>query len=704
MRFSWFLKSVLVLLISTPLFAATSAATYYVSPNGNDNFSINTILTPWKTIAHVNSFQFQKGDTVLFMSGGTWREELIPKTSGVNFGAYLTGAKPVISGANLYSTGWTALGGSTTVWKVSLGSTYQPEQVWFNTVLGFPVSATSAIIAPNQWYSAGGILYVYSKTNPGTAFKAPGVEAAQRDSAMEIEHVSNISVSGIAFVNPNYTSIDIDVTAAGVLTFTNDLWAGAQYEGLRAQSGTQVVTNCEGLNNGVGIGVSGGDGLTINNSILSGNITGALEIYGTFAPSTIVQSTLTGNATADPNYATIRNYSPYALTISKSIYLPNPTNSIAENYIGLTDDGTNINSSPAFSKRAAPLIVIPYVDDYINLGVAQSVSALAHQYGCTLSYALNTKLVTPTDWLAVSALQKAGDEIVAHTRSHSDLANNNVVTIQYTGPATSATMSINSSIEKLQTFLNGSTTPDLNVDISNTWNGIADICAVITSNPAYTCVAQPNQLYFTPALLANVTNVNILQPYLAGAASNYLTWEVEGAIADIEANLPGYTVQSFATPFTSSSPAVETHIEGAKVFANRNGVLTANLAPNGNWLLSTLDLYNMAAIWVPSGFDATKPTSSAAAIVEGMGASGGVIGIYAHGYDEFTLAGWQTFFQNLQSMGATCMTLSQATQFIKQNGTLVPDGTGKNWVQSVPLTPSFQTTATSPTQGAHGLQ
>jgi hypothetical protein len=65
---------------------------------------------------------------------------------------------------------------------------------------------------------------------------------------------------------------------------------------------------------------------------------------------------------------------------------------------------------------------------------------------------------------------------------------------------------------------------------------------------------------------------------------------------------------------------------------------------------------------------------------------------------------WQTLFQNLQTFGAKCMTMSQATEYIQQNGTLVPDGTNKNWVSSVPLKPNLANTATSPTQGAHGLQ
>jgi len=684
------------ILVAAPLFATT----YYVSPAGNDSYPGTSQTTPWKTIAHVNSVSFASGDTVLFLSGAIWREELITSSTGVTFGAYGTGARPIISGANVYTSGWTSAGGN--IWQVLVGP-YEPEQVWFNTVLGQPVTSQAAILAPNQWYFANtGYLYIYSSSNPGTAYVAPGVEAAQRDSALLINGGGNITVSGLAFVNPNYTAINIGSTVTGTQSFINDVWQGAQYEGLVAVGGTEQITNSEGLFNSIGIGIGGGSGVTVTNSIMSGNQDGAIEVYGTTGPSTINSSTMTGNATPNPLEATLTNYSSYPLTVSNSIILPNPEYSLLSTYIGTTDDGTNVNTSPAFTTRAAPLIIVPFVDDYNNLSVAQSVSSLAHQYGCTFSYALNTKLVTSTDWATISSMQQAGDEIVAHTRSHSDLANNNVFTMQYTGPATSATMSITST--SLQTFLNGSSTPDLNIDISDTYNDMLNVCASINANSAYSCVLQNNQDYFTPALLATVSNINIVQAYMASASSNYLNWEVEGAISDIQANIPGYTVKSFATPFTSSNQTVENQIRNAGVVGNRNGTLDANNLPNGNWLLSNLDIYNIGSVWIPSGFDATKPTSSAAALVEGMGAVGGVIGIYAHGYDEFPLASWQALFQNLQSFGATCMTMAQATAYIKQNGTLVPDGTNKNWVRSVPLTPNFSTTASSPSQGAHGLQ
>ena len=357
-----------------------------------------------------------------------------------------------------------------------------------------------------------------------------------------------------------------------------------------------------------------------------------------------------------------------------------------------------------FTSRAAPAIIVPFIDDYSNLGVVEELAPIAATYGCHLSFALNTKLVTPADWTRIQALQAAGTEIVAHTRSHSDLANNNVFSISYAGPAQTATMTVNQTAGTLSTFLNGSTTPDLVVPIQDKWNSIQNMCATIATNTNYTCQVQPNQLFFTPLNLANVSLVNIKPGYMLTASSNYLAWEVEGAQADINANIPGYTVTSFATPFSSSNATVDTHIQNAGFLANRNGLTDVNLNIISGWSLSSLDVYNLAAYWIPNSYNPAQPAGSVGALVEGLGAQGGVMTVYSHGLDEFSLASWQQFFQLLQSVGGTCMTMSQARTYIESHGKLAQDSTKRRWVESITLTPVFSNTQSSPTQGAHGLQ
>ncbi len=87
--------------------------TYYVDCQAaSDRGAGTSIDTAWKTIARVNAASLSPGDVVLLRRGGMWRETLTPPTSGsegdpITFGAYGSGDKPIINGADPVS-GWTA--------------------------------------------------------------------------------------------------------------------------------------------------------------------------------------------------------------------------------------------------------------------------------------------------------------------------------------------------------------------------------------------------------------------------------------------------------------------------------------------------------------------------------------------------------------------------------------------------------------------
>jgi len=698
------MKFVAKLLMFLAIVATTQkcfATTYYVSPTGNDAQPGTSTTTAWKTVAKVNSASFSAGDQILFARGNTWREMLQPNASGLYFGAYGTGTRPLISGADIVTTKWTASNNG--LCRSNVGGS-DMTNVWINQVVGTARTSTSTIVAAGDWFYTNGTLYLNIPGGCAANVTLPVIEITRRPEALLVNNIGSITVEHLGFVDGMYNSILLGSNLVSTQTFNDVLWQGAAYEGFLANSGTPVITNSEGLYSLSGLAAAGGTGFTLDNSILSGNLQDALEVYNTTGASTIQSSTISGNATTSALTTTINNWSPNPLNVSNSIILKNPFIPVDYGFEGITDDGTNIEASPQFTQRAAPLIIVPFIDDYINLSVAEDVAAVAATYGCKLSYALNTKLVTPADWTRIQALQTAGNEIVAHTRSHSDLANNSVFSLVYAGPAPTATLTVDATAGTLQTFLSGSTTPDLNVTLGDKWNSIEDLCATIQTNAYYTCVIQPNQLYFTPLNLANVRRANIKSAYMLQASANYLTWEVEGAQADIAANMPGYKASNFATPFTSSNLTVEQHIQNAGFLANRNGLVDGNLNPDGDWALSSIDVFNIAAYWLPNSFDPTQPAGSVGELVEGLGASGGVMAIYSHGYDEFSLASWTQLFQTLQSIGGTCMTMSQARQYIQSHGTLAADGTKRRWVERIPLQPVFSNTSTSPTQGAQGLQ
>ena len=92
------------------------ATNYYVSARGSDTNPGTSPGTAWATIARVNAsaHSLHPGDSILFQSGDVFEGQLVIAVSGqpgrpIVYGAYGTGAKPVISGLKTLSS-WTSAG------------------------------------------------------------------------------------------------------------------------------------------------------------------------------------------------------------------------------------------------------------------------------------------------------------------------------------------------------------------------------------------------------------------------------------------------------------------------------------------------------------------------------------------------------------------------------------------------------------------
>src|SRR4051812_14051288 len=86
--------------------ALSPAATYYVSPDGNDANTGLDPSSPWATVGKVNSTLFAPGSQILFQRGSEWREKLLVPSSGtadapITFDAYGVGPKPRFWGSDI---------------------------------------------------------------------------------------------------------------------------------------------------------------------------------------------------------------------------------------------------------------------------------------------------------------------------------------------------------------------------------------------------------------------------------------------------------------------------------------------------------------------------------------------------------------------------------------------------------------------------
>ena len=87
------------------------AKTYFVSASGNNSNTGLTEASPWQTIAKINSFNFAMNDIILFKRGDMFYGSIAIRQHNLTYGAYGTGAKPLISGLSTI-TGWVNKGGN----------------------------------------------------------------------------------------------------------------------------------------------------------------------------------------------------------------------------------------------------------------------------------------------------------------------------------------------------------------------------------------------------------------------------------------------------------------------------------------------------------------------------------------------------------------------------------------------------------------
>ncbi len=160
------------------------ATTYYVdSFNGSDSSSGNSISSPWKSIAKVNSFNFQPGDSILFKCGSVWREELIIPSGGsqdmyVTYSSYGSGNKPKILGSvNL--TDWEEYAGN--IWRTRFSQ--NGGWIWFvldDTIQwGSKKENLEQLNDKYDFTTDSAYVYVFSKDNPVNEYKS--IEISVRD-------------------------------------------------------------------------------------------------------------------------------------------------------------------------------------------------------------------------------------------------------------------------------------------------------------------------------------------------------------------------------------------------------------------------------------------------------------------------------------------------------------------------------------------
>ena len=270
-------------------FLPAQSATYYVdAKNGNDSSGGTSPASAWKSIAKVNGFQFQPGDSILFKRGGIWREQLNFPSSGAEgrpivLDAYGNGPLPVISGADTVSPDVWNASPTAKVWQASVAT--EPNVVIFDGSKGNKQTALENLKQPADWFWSAGTLYVNAPVNPGQAFARSGVEAGARMSAINLSGKSFLALRNIEASGAN----------AAPYALGSNIWAIA---GTRKgpPPGSLEISHCFVVNSaGDGIHLEGAAHSLVDANLVANNENVGIQIYRSLPDFPVSDVTVSNN-------------------------------------------------------------------------------------------------------------------------------------------------------------------------------------------------------------------------------------------------------------------------------------------------------------------------------------------------------------------------------------------------------------------------
>lgn len=421
------------------------ATTYYVSSSaGSDVNSGTSSSSAWQTIAHLNAQSFQPGDSILFKRGDVWNESLTPPSSGssgnpIAFDAYGSGAAPNLTGYYAVpSSAWVLVTGN--AWKAQLPSTYSTINFClFGSIWGQKVAASTAnLTARWDFYLANGYVYVYAAGNPSLYYDEPIVPMALSNvpviningqSWLTFQHLLlnwfdqyGVFVQGasdhLVFANMEADSlipqgtqplgfyVDESAPGPGDIKIYNDE-AHLNYEGFRFDGAATAISMVNDK------AYANRDGAVVDNT---GAVTYSFcHFYASslaVAGSTDVEWTSGSGPTAGAGNIGVD--APPAVEVWQRYP--------AEVSLTVDDAGMTPGADTYYAETVLP------VADAAGIAVGAAI---------TVGYPLANTLISEfQSWI------DAGEDVSAHSMSHTYYTNTNALDIQYTGSGTAASLSI----------------------------------------------------------------------------------------------------------------------------------------------------------------------------------------------------------------------------------------------------------------------
>ncbi len=356
---------------------SASGTKYYVSPNGNDSNSGTSSSAPLKTIAGLNAKSLGSGNIVLFERGSVYRTDVaLDVVSGVKYGAYGSGAKPVISGSlKNYAEGttWTTEDGR--IWQTSIGKD-DVGNIVFNdgAFYGYRKFDRSKLINDGDYYYdlTGKVLYLFlDQYNPSSYFDS--IEISTTPRLVNKQSASSVTLENIVFTYSAIHGVVLTDCSNVQITGCEFKWIGGALDG----EGTRYGNAIEFWN-------------AIDENGIGSSTVSKCHFYQIYDAAITCQ----GNTINDYRNLTVENnlieYSSYnfELWCSKKTDIAKMMNiSVTNNVFRYAGYGFGKQRSATYSQA----YILSYDFDPDNIATFSSVTISNNIFDCAKSYFFNAK-------------------------------------------------------------------------------------------------------------------------------------------------------------------------------------------------------------------------------------------------------------------------------------------------------------------------
>lgn len=292
-----------IILFSFFTYSEAYAATYYVDATLGDNANAGTAEgDAWQTLTKVNTTNLQPGDTVLFKRGETFAGRLAIGESGtagnfITFGAYGTGAKPIID-----ATGQSYAIDIQSSKSYSRFENLDIQNATSGGVLIFDSSDSLQFDGLNISGPGTGI-YVLNGTTSNLSINNTEIDkTGLTTNAITIQaNTSDLVISNVTTIQG-----EVGVYFAGTFTTTNASISDSNFSSANDYGVQQVSDHTI-------------NGLTINDTTVNNNGLGGMFTQGSISDLEINDSYFNSNLTGSGlNIATISGKSATGITITST--------------------------------------------------------------------------------------------------------------------------------------------------------------------------------------------------------------------------------------------------------------------------------------------------------------------------------------------------------------------------------------------------